>query len=461
MDSFFQRLQNAPVQVYLLVLGALGYVAILVTGFGSGLGLQQPLILYVYLCLLLLLLQAMIIENHSVQHVLYAFFGSVFFLAYAALVVFYSQEQQFTRSIWFYLVINVVLFGIFLSDVIRRRRIYPQSALPNQDPIVAYLSGLAADFLSFAVLAAILNGAMSLLASPLLINGINNASVGQTVAPIVTSAPHISGQSPCLGYACNDLQHELGISFGTIHTLGFMNLVLALLGAVAFLLLFGLIGVVVIGNQRARDAAFALPEGTTTTNPTMRFLLILRQLLAGGLAEAMQSLRSTLGALIWLVPAFIMAFFVQNFAHYLNAAAGCFGSGCQGQSLGSLAITLLNPAAGGVADSLTAIGFLLLGAIAVAAVLTAVAVNELNVKVIQHALDVFSIAGQTVAVTLTFFFFSLMALNAVVYLIGNTQVLPFQIGAAGFLMLLVAIGFSVAAVVRHRMKQRAATPVAP
>src|SRR5258708_19967479 len=85
-----------PARVLLPFFVLLGYVALLISGFGTALGVLQPLPIYIYLSILLIFLQTAISENRSLARILYIFPPTPFPLIYAAEFLFYPSTPTFT-----------------------------------------------------------------------------------------------------------------------------------------------------------------------------------------------------------------------------------------------------------------------------------------------------------------------------------------------------------------------------
>ncbi len=98
---------------------------------------------------------------------------------------------------------------------------------------------------------------------------------------------------------------------------------------------------------------------------------------------------------------------------------------------------------------------MLLTGIAVVTIIVSVALVEQNVTVIRRAIALISLAGQTAALTLAFFMFSLAFLNAVLIFVGLTKVEPFQVSAPAILALLVGGLFAVFSSVRESRRSAA------
>ena len=101
---------------------------------------------------------------------------------------------------------------------------------------------------------------------------------------------------------------------------------------------------------------------------------------------------------------------------------------------------------------------LLLGVLAIGAVILSVAVVEHDGNVILNTLHIFRVAGRIAGLTLGFFLYSLAFLNAAAILFLGTKAEPFQVGAGGLLALLVGGALAVYTVLRDRSRARA--PVA-
>jgi hypothetical protein len=109
---------------------------------------------------------------------------------------------------------------------------------------------------------------------------------------------------------------------------------------------------------------------------------------------------------------------------------------------------------------LTTLLFLVLGAIAVAAVILAVAVAEHNIQVIAFALSIIGLTGRIAALLVAIFLYSLALINAIIYIPTENTPLPFQVGPSGLVALIAAIGISLLAYwPRPRDPQSTSKPV--
>jgi hypothetical protein len=119
-------------------------------------------------------------------------------------------------------------------------------------------------------------------------------------------------------------------------------------------------------------------------------------------------------------------------------------------------VDLFNPFSHDSLTNLPMLGVvLLLGALAIAAVIVSVAVVEHDGQVILNTLHIFRVAGRIAGLTLAFFFYSLAFLNAAAILFLGTRAEPFQVGAGGLLALLVGGALALYTLLRDRAMGRA------
>jgi hypothetical protein len=146
----------------------------------------------------------------------------------------------------------------------------------------------------------------------------------------------------------------------------------------------------------------------------------------------MITLRLVAGPLIWLVPAFSVAAFADHVRQYFNASAHTSSS----------ILDLFNPLSPVSRNNIgLGLNTLVLGLLAVVAVVLAVAILESSADVFRRALTALRDAARSIALTMALFMYSLAAINAMVILLAITKVEPFQVGAPGLLALV--IGFAV------------------
>jgi hypothetical protein len=367
------------------MLALLGYGAFLLTGFGTGLSAtQQPIILYAYVSFLLLIFQVIILRHPAPATLVYVFLTSGFAIVYAADFSFFGRNNIFAGRGTTYLVLNTLLFLVFLYDVINRRlaRSRPLDGIAGDVPSDARLlphwsplsyGSVAVDFAALAIIAYIAWGLLVVI-QPLL--GVRIALSGFGV-PGVGTLP--------------DLDRDIAV--------GATGIALAL---------------VVIASLLAAS------KGTDTV-AVRRFERLNLVILGDAVNDALLSLRLVLGPLLWLLPAFSLAHFARDTVSYLNASA---------HTPGNPFMNLFNPlSASSVAHAGEGFKVIVLGLLAVGAVIVAVSVIEHSVSVMRRALGILEITGRTLALVSALFFISLAVINAFLILIQAVTVTPFQLGA--------------------------------
>lgn len=396
--------------VLLPLLGLLGYAAFLVTGFGGGLSaMQQPLPLYIYLCLILLLFQLVILRNRAPAIVFYVLLTSGFAIIYAADFSFFGRNNIFVGHGTTYLVLNALLFVVFLYDAIIRRLSQPQPFHPSASDAVSEPSpqqlapfsfgAFAVDFASLAVISAIAWFLLNVVAS-------------LRVAQVDLSGLGLPGVA-----TLSDLDRDIAV--------GAMGVALALV------VLAGLLAVT------AGDDSAAVQH----------FSRLNMRIVTAALNDALLSLRLVLGPLLWLLPAFSLATFATDTANYLNASA---------RSPGDPFANLFNPfSASSVAHYPMGIQAIALFGVAVGAVILAVAVIEHNMTIFGRALHLLGIGGRALALLSALFFLSLAVINAFLILVRAVSVTPFQLGAPVLVALAAFLGFIAYTGMRQTVARRA------
>ncbi len=425
-------LQFPPARISLPILALFGYGAFLVTGFDifrRGNNPDRALPLYIFFSLLLLGLQAIIAENRSVARIIYLGITSALSLVYAAGIVFYSNSflGQLAHKPSLYIIIELLMFGIFIYDAIDRRRqeskpldagssaVRKRASQRKYGPLSP--NQLAIDFTGLAVLLFTSWGLLSLLnqfGCNLIQTSCATGFIQFSNLPIPAPLP---SPLPTLDAA-----------------LGF--------GALAItLLLLGIIGLIAtVGSGTISDPT----KGSAWT----RFQSEIKNISGDSFNEVLLSLRLSLSPLVWIIPAFSMALFSNQFTSYFeqSAAQSCPNIGpCIGQ--------LFNPV-----QSLSNYGLaffgLALGTISVLAVIAAVAVAEHDVIIIKRAINVFGMAGRAVALTLFIFFLSLSCINAFILFFNHQNPpMPFQVGPDSVLALLAFILFIGYETIRGKLKK--------
>src|SRR5262249_49111245 len=143
-----------------------------------------------------------------------------------------------------------------------------------------------------------------------------------------------------------------------------------------------------------------------------------------------ESLAVALAPLVWLAPAFAIAYFARTVTDYLNRSAGAQGT----------VFDLFNPFSPiSRANYGLGLATVLLGLGAVVLVALAVAIVEREGGVVDYALEILRAAGRVLLVIWVFFIYSLAVINALAILLGVTTLLPFQVGAPSLISLLGAL----------------------
>lgn len=423
-----------PASVLAPVFFLLGYVAMLISGFGTGLGTLQSLPIYIFFCFLLLMLQTAISENRSIGRITYIFVSSGFAIVYAGEVLFDPSTGNFTRSPYTYLIINILLLAVFFYDAIDRRNLHHQrpsfgllqaggaKASPNESFATHSLrspisyGALGTDFAGLAILLYISSFLVALI-----------------------SRQQVRGRP----YVEVSLNQSLGLHLSpTIARLESLDLVLAFGATAASLLFLGLVGVLASSSVPAKGGSAVRSFGGS-----------LRTIIDVAFREVLASLRLVLGPLVWLIPAFCIGFFSRGVVGYFNLSAASHSASI---------LDLFNPlSAVGVANISSGLTNLALGVVAFVAVVVSVAVVEPDGRLLRRTLAIFGVAGRSTALSLAFFIYSLAAVNAFAVLISATTAEPFQVGAPGLITLLASAAFILYSSLRERRSARAAKVPVP
>lgn len=411
-----------PPQLYLPVLILLGYLAFLVTGFDRGLGTARALPLYIFFSLTLLVFQAAISRTRSWWRLAYIVLTSGYSIVYAGERVF-DSAGNFTRSPYTYIVINILLVIVFLVDNVSRLESKEggqgawREMLPAGTRVYATLATI---FAGFAVLFYVSALILDFLGPQNLLRALG-LQLGPRYAPI-------------------DLNAALGLHLqAPLNLLGTFDIFLAFIATAITLLLFVILGALIVpqvsaSSPTARDEARLEARGYGASLATIG---------RAALAQVSLSLRLVLGPLVWLVPAFSIAAFVQQIAAYLGFAA---------TFPGATLVDLFNPLSKAGLESagagITAIGQ---GLLAILFVILSVVLVEQNIAVIQRAVRIFLETGRFLLLTWAFLLYSLAAINAALVLIGKPpQPEPFQVGAPGLIALLGGLAVALYASASHR-----------
>jgi hypothetical protein len=384
----------------------MGYLAFLSSGFGAVLGKFQALPLYLFLAMLLLTLQDIVAPYRSLARFVFSIAASSFALLFALDAVYQPLgTHSFTRSPWTYLLLNIVLivfYAILAAGATRRS--------PAGGGTPGSYGRLAADFAGAALLFFVLGFLADLVGHNFVLRGLGITPWPPLVEVSLRQLFHLSPNGPI------DLLQGVDVALGLI------------CAAVA-------LGFLVVVGALLPSGAAASAAGTTTRT--------LRSILASVGASMNESLSVALTPFAWLIPAFSIAYLANLTTGFLNEAAAA--------RVGVL--QLFNPFS---PTSLSHIGegfgTVLVIALAVASAVVAVAVSERDREVLRHMLRVVLASGRTVLLIGGIYILSLALINAVVIILRVTDVTPFQVGAPGFILLLIAGGLL------YREISRAARP---
>ncbi len=290
-----------PARVLLPFFVLLGYVALLISGFGTALGVLQPLPIYIYLSILLIFLQTAISENRSLARILYIFAAS-------AEVVFDPSTGNFTRSPYTYIILNALLLAVFVYDTVDRRRPHRRGldatipagarAQPGRLSPLSY-GALGTDFAGMAILFFVAAFLLDLLGPQAVLRFLG----------VQTNMPYVTV----------DLNQALGLHLPrTLSSLQALDVVIAFGATAASLLFLGLVGVVAVAQPQPAGT----PEGQTPgSSAVRRFGGSLQGILQTALNEVLLSLRLVLGPLVWLIPAFSIGNLATQVVVYLNLSS--------------------------------------------------------------------------------------------------------------------------------------------
>jgi len=417
-------------EIALPTLVILGFIAFLVTGFGAGLGQVQPLPVFIFLGILLLLLQLYLSKDRSLLRTLYGLGAATFGLVYAAEASFFpTAPGNFTRKPVTYVIINIIAVIVFVVDAVQRHR--ANGSVQDGAPVRASASfyrNLATDFAGLAILFAL---------SSLLLDSLNTRTV-----------LHVFGVPQSNPYVAVDLNALFGVSLpGNIHTLEGLNLALALVATVVWLLLVVIIGAFAGSGVNANPGS---PQGSNQS-AFGGFLAALGSIFSRGETQATYSLRSVLQIFIWLIPSFSITLVSQNVANYLNKAAAA-----QTGNTGSNILQLFNPLSTSSVNSFpTGLEVVGLAIVAFAAVVVAVALAEFNRQVIVDTLLELGTFIRVLSLTLVFFSLALAATNAVSILFNIDSSTPFQVGA---LTIVALLAFGIYALLANTRRGATTSP---
>lgn len=391
---------SAPLRSYLPIFVFLAYTAFLISGFGLGLGALQPIAIYVYFCLVLLTLQETLAADRSLAHATYIFVTSVFAVLYAGEIVFGLRQLDFTRNPMTYILLNAVLAGIFVYDLVNRRMRH-SATRPGATPLDQYAS-IASDFGAAAVFFFVAALLLDLLSGRQVLRWLGVPAGKPYVVVDLNVALHLSLNSPV----------------NRLEGLDFVIGLIALVGAGVFLVIAG----TMLPASEADPGVGSVAAGGVG--------FPLRRMVRDAAAEALYALRTVLGPLVWLIPAFCAALYAEQMTRYFRLAAFAPGGW----------LDLINPFSPvGIANFGLGLFAALLAILACCGMLLAVGVTEQSPRIYHRTVDAVLTLGRGVTLSLAFFMATLATVNILVVLLGISEVKPFQFGLPGLLALLLGI----------------------
>jgi len=336
----------------------------------------------------------------------YVVFTSVVALLYAGALLFSTSSlaHDLVTAPGVYVIINGSLIAVYLADTVQRHRLQSRQREAMGESASRAAGALATDFAGFAVL----------------------SSISTILAWLVQA-----GVPPIVSL---DLHRAFALDLPVpVQNLQGINLVLAF-GATAVALFFtGLAAIQTITAERVV---------ATDTGPIAREGNLLRWVTATAVDEVTRSLRFVLGPLAWIGVGLSLGVLAQQIADYFQSSAPS-----------RQVIDLFNPfSVHSQARYGQGLLSLLLGGIALVAVILAVAATEHDERVLIQALALLRGAALAVCLGLAFFTFSLAATNVLAIYLGVTALEPFQVGAFT-LLALVASGVLAIPARRPRTRQ--------
>lgn len=382
----------------------------------------QPLPIYIFFAALLLTLQYTISTSRSMSHRISLLVTGGFSLLYIGVFFFtgkYDQIFNIFTSRETLLFVNLIIYIVFVIDTINRRResqavhrasaSVPGSARAMRIPTLEGYIANASDLGGFTLLAFFLNVCLRVIHDP-------QTYVVGFFQPFLSNPLVKSIYEPSFPDFNPEQWHLVGrdvtVPFGSFPSLPDINIDIAYgSGFLATVLVVIIIGLVVVKNGL----------------DIFRTLREMGNILREALREVIVSLRRSLTAIIWIVPALMIAVFSALLNGRFRAAY---------DSPSHKAGDLFALTGDGLLDVFLAIG---IGVLAILLVIAAVAVAEFDFDIVQHTIMILGNTGQIVLLGAPLIIYGLGLLNAFFLNLGLTSNTPFKIGAAGPVTVLLAI----------------------
>ncbi len=416
-----RSLQVVPIPIVLTIVVLLSIPVFLASGYGIGLKRWQPAPIYAYLTLLLVMLQAIISVEQTMRHRTYLFSTSLLAILYAGVIEF-SEGKTILDDVHFYVFLNILLVIVYLAYAVRRligvRPLIAEeiAKLPNSNSSIPSEVTATRSRVRQIVISSVLGSEGAGLVILLLCIRLG--------LYILMHSKDVTGQT--LYTDTSPLVYSLGP-----YNMGRWDFIL---GVVAFIIL--MLNLLIIGIQSV------LPG--PGYNDVRRYMGTIGELAVSAGNQVRTSVRLVLSPLIWLLPAFSMAYFAYNLTNYYNTSAHA----------GSL---------WGFTDSssyIQSLQGLLLGIGAVGAVLVATLIFELNGNVIQRMMNTLQLGLRGMALITAPFLFGMVAINELVILTSSLKVTPFRVSGGGVLaLILLAVYLGVSLVLERRLRKTAVEAV--
>jgi hypothetical protein len=393
------------------VIALFGYVAFLLAGFGTHLGPWRPIPLYIFFGFLVFLLQMNLLPARSLAWTAYTVVASLFTLLFAADLIFNTSKMwHFTKAPLTYIIINALLFVVPIVDAVRRRPELASGGEVSRRWAQA-LSRRWAQALSPATLA----------------TDCAELAILAYIAATLVNLLH-AGTPP---YLTIDLNQALHLHLpARLRYLQDFDTLIALL-ATALALLF-------VGMLAGISTSQGLDAGQRSRSRIAAFEALLGRIMRATFREVLESLRLVLGPLVFVSTGISIAFLSIQIVHFFNIA--------QHSTNVSDLLNPFGPASKGQYEH--GLQTLLLIGAAVATFIVSIAIVDHDMAVIRRTFHLIGTAGQTLALSLAFFLFSLAFLNSVLVILGVTAIEPFQVSVFGLLALLIGGLFALPAALR-------------
>ena len=397
--------------------------------------------IYIYAALLLLLLQLLISLDRQLDHTVYLLVTSGAALGYVGFLVYTGDSTNILRSVGPYALGELLALGVFVYDAVRRRlgttgiggarpsasgggSTSPEAASKRWGAAAADFTGLAILLFMFSLIISTLGG---------------NNTVTQALGVCTT------GKVGCA--YLNQPASPLWLSAPNLET---WNVTLGLVAVVVALFLVGVAGLLAITAPERGAGATDLGSDSEVS-----FFQELLRLVRLAFDRVLLSLRLVLSPVVWLIPAMSIAIFSVTVDKHLQPLSPSTTT-CNVAQSQNLFSALFSPFGACSAENYrAAAASIILGIVAIGAVIIAVAVAEHNTATLDRTVEVLTLATRGFVLTLVFFIYSLGVLNLVVLRLNANAPKPFRVGSPG----IIALAASAVLIVYSAWRDRRAKTV--